>query len=168
MFFARHISAVVLCILALGISLASGANIPAPPALTLWSEKGFKGERGELSYSKAQSRECYDIPDHLKVKSVRIKGPKCCILYRAKCPRIGYSTFAQIPLFFNQRIYADVADLEPLGFSDIVRSVVCPHQDVCSGILVDREYYGKEDWNMRGYWVDMRSIELKEIEESEE
>jgi len=65
-------------------------------------------------------------------------------------------------MFLNQRMFANVDDLESLGFSSIVRSVVCPNNDVCSGIEVDRENYGPDHWSMRGYWIDARMLPQEE------
>ncbi|KAK0611046.1 hypothetical protein B0T14DRAFT_570973 [Immersiella caudata] len=115
-----------------------------------------------LGYWSASVACMVNIPGTLKAKSVQIRGPKCCMLYRAACPTAKFGDWPQIPLFLNQRIYSDVADLEPLGFSDIVRSVVCPHEDVCNGVLVDHEYYGEEDFNVKGYWVDVRYLEKQQ------
>ncbi|KAK0648892.1 hypothetical protein B0T16DRAFT_409038 [Cercophora newfieldiana] len=100
-----------------------------------------------------------DIPLELKAKSVKITGPSCCILYRAQCPTKKVGDWPHVPLFLNQRIFSDVPDLEPLGFSNIVRSIVCPkQQDVCRGLQVDEDHFGEEQWSMKGYWLDMRYL----------
>ncbi|KAK3358334.1 hypothetical protein B0T24DRAFT_725501 [Lasiosphaeria ovina] len=60
--------------------------------------------------------------------------------------------------YLNQRVFADIGDLAPYGFADIVRSVVCPSDDVCVGIEMDKDLSPETNFPMGLFWVDIRYI----------
>ncbi len=64
----------------------------------------------------------------------------------------------QAPYLLNQRVFKDIDDLTPFGFAGIVRSLVCPSQDVCTALQMDKDVSPTEHWNMRAYWVDILNI----------
>lgn len=124
----------------------------------MYSEPNFRGQETLIALRQFDNQACVDLPRGTGSRSVGINGPRCCILYRSPCPKRPVGDWPQIPLFLNQRVFADIEDLEPLGFAGVVRSVVCPHTDVCKGIEVDHEYYGQDLHNIRGYWIDSLNL----------
>jgi len=130
----------------------------------------------------AECKRAVDIPNTIKVKSLKKSNAfKCCVLYRyvflvlllagefdgalrqisyrARCPSQPVGDWPQIPFFLNTRVFSDIPDLQPYGFSDIVRSIVCPIPDVCNGVELDEEFSPEEGYRVTGYWLDVRDLE---------
>ncbi|KAK3367506.1 hypothetical protein B0H63DRAFT_455600 [Podospora didyma] len=86
-------------------------------------------------------------------------GNKCDI--HSPCPKISPgTTWKQFPNLLNQRVFSNIADLEPYGFADIVRSVECPSNDVCLGLQNDKDKLenSNDQKELMAYWTDVRFL----------
>ncbi|KAK0713913.1 hypothetical protein B0T26DRAFT_783619 [Lasiosphaeria miniovina] len=160
--FGKSTLASVLLLLATASCLdAAVANVPVGDiGISLFSEPAFDGNNCLIKASDLKEGECVNLPAAIKVKSVKKGlGSKCCILYRAPCPKTPQtSLYSQNIGYLNQRVFADISDLAPYGFADIVRSVVCPSDDVCVGIKMDKDLSPETNFPMGLFWVDIRNI----------
>ncbi|KAK0610536.1 hypothetical protein B0T17DRAFT_512031 [Bombardia bombarda] len=153
----RNIFAAVAGLVGLAHGLeASTSATAAGGVVSLFSEPDFQGTNCTVNSSRLQNGQCFTLPSDIKAKSVTKNGFKCCILYRSPCPaNILLSFYSQTPGFLNQRVYSDIADLEPLGWAGIVRSVICPNDDFCDGIMYDKDFSPKLGKNMAPVWLDV-------------
>ena len=79
------------------------------------------------------------------------------VRHRSPCLPAIVDKFTQAPGYLNQRVFSDISSLEPYGWNDIVRSVVCLDQAACNVVQMDERKAGP--WNLEAYWVDVKNLE---------
>ncbi|KAK1753406.1 hypothetical protein QBC47DRAFT_42718 [Echria macrotheca] len=157
--FTRSFSQTSVLLLSFGIFAAVPVPVSANPGIQLHSEPNFKGEVTTIDVNRLADKACVDIDQDITVKSINLSNDlvfqhSCCVLYRSPCtPSHGLS---QGPYFLNQRVFSDISDLTPYGWTDTIRSIVCPGHHVCAGFMheLDEVEVDGETESLRNYWVD--------------
>ncbi|KAK3939160.1 hypothetical protein QBC46DRAFT_388394 [Diplogelasinospora grovesii] len=137
-------------------------------SLVLYSQPRYQGYGVVISQQDLADGQCVNVGNGLvayPAQSVEKQGFLCCLLYRSPCPTEPQPhDQSQAPAILNMRVFRNVPDLNPLGFSKIVRSVVCPSKNICNGLLQDKEWIIKDGTDdeklfMDYWWADVRRLE---------
>ncbi|KAK0724692.1 hypothetical protein B0H67DRAFT_550411 [Lasiosphaeris hirsuta] len=160
MLFGTAAAAFFVALLGLGHCLE--AALPRGVGLALYAKKSFYGRNCTVKVADLKEGACFNLPNDIRIQSVKKSGPRCCLLYRSPCPSMADPKYGQAPGFLHQRVFGDINDLAPYGFAGLVRSVVCPSNDVCNGLLLDETWSPDEDVYLRPYWLDVLNIPGRE------